>query len=242
MKLRHVFSLSSLMLIGSIGCCHHRQCVSTDVCNPCGDIEQHSCECGSKCGKKGSSWKIRTHNRKYGWNDIGCDCGHCESALGYSDIFDGGGCGCSTCGGGEMMSSPPSTFAGGSGCACGQHHSEYAPGIPSSPSPSNSGAPTPVPAPMNSPAAEPSPAPAATEGSTTFYNRAGSQPQHVSVEEFHRLPGVVTSGPGAGSSVPSLSSVPTSTPQVQASLPPLSTTAPQSTSTAQQASWTAVKR
>ena len=69
---------------------------------------------------------------------------------------------------------------------------------------------------------EPIPAPGSTE-STTFTRPTSGQIQHVSYDEFQRLPGVVVSGPTTQSSVPTMAAQP---------VPP----SPQP-STVQQAQW-----
>jgi hypothetical protein len=84
---------------------------------------------------------------------------------------------------------------------------------------------------------EPIPAPGSTD-STNFQRPVSGQiqqVQHVSVEEFQRLPGVVISGP-AQSSVPSMGTQPLVP-------PPLSTVSvpPQPINTVQQAQWVPVK-
>ena len=213
MKLHRLFCLSGMLLVSTVGCCQ-TQCVSSSPCNSCGSRPS----CGS-CFSNWLSFKVasyqarRCHN--YSWGD---DCSG----------------GCSVCGGSNCGMADPVMGGGAYGaspsCGCGQPHNH----APVSPTPAM-GVPTesaPVPVPNNSLVPrtnEPIPAPGATD-STTFQRPANGQIQHVSVEEFQRLPGVVVSGP-------TQSSVPTMAAQT---IPmPLSTVAapPRPVTPVQQAQW-----
>jgi hypothetical protein len=182
MKLQRLLCLSSVLLITTIGCCHS-QCVSSNPCDPCGRGMSGGC-----CLTNWFHSKLSCQN--YSWAN------ECSS------------CGCSVCGGDSCGVSGAPTFAGGSGssCGCGQSHgTNYAPAVsspsvPTSVDPNHSDAPTPVPnqtSPMPR-GTEPNPAPP----STTFQPPVSGQIQHVTMEEFQRLPGVVVSGPT--SSVPTM--------------------------------------
>lgn len=240
MNLRRLACFGGLLLLASVGCCHsrHAQCVSSDPCDPCGCSSQSGHLHKGWMGQKTDSWRIRKHGRNYGWNDVGCECGCDACGMGMDGIaFDDG---FATGGFGGMV-------AGGnsSGCACGQHHSEYAPSVPGSVVPSATPAPTPMPQQNNVPPTPPTgdaaPAPAIPENNSTAVPRTlPGQVQHVSVEEFHRLPGVITSGPTTQSSVPSLATS-ASAAQPPLALPALSNVAAPAparpASAAQQASW-----
>ncbi len=113
-------------------------------------------------------------------------------AYGGTPFMDGG-CGCSTCGGGDagiMMDG----MGGGGGCGCGQSAPMgYESTTPFMTPPMT--VPTPSPASMpRSGTALPPPIPPADMGSNL---QSPPSTQHVSVEEFQRLPGVVISGPGS---------------------------------------------
>jgi hypothetical protein len=211
MPLHRLICLTALLMFSTVGCCH-TQCVSSDPCNPCG---------AGACGGGGCCLTNWFHNRfacnscrNYSWSN---DC--CSVCGGNSCGMDGGGM---SMGGG----------GGGSSCGCGQsggQSSGYAPASPTYVTPGEQ-SPTPVPAAPASPARtnEPIPAPGAPD-STTFQAPANGQIQHVSIEEFHRLPGTVISGPGA---------VPTLTPP-----PALSTVSvpPRPGNPVQQAQWVPAK-
>ncbi len=180
MLLHRLICLSGLMLMSTVGCCH-TQCV-TNSCSPCGGG-------GGGCGGCLTGWlqskiaacRMRSCCQNYSWGDS-----------------------CSVCGGescGLNGSSGVTYGGGGSSCGCsGGQSSGYAPSSPTLPNAD----PIPVPqpsVPMPPRTNEPTPAPASSE-STTFQRPANGQIQHVSVEEFQRLPGVVVSGPT--SSVPTM--------------------------------------
>lgn len=207
MNLRRWATLSSLLLLSSIGCCHSR-CVSSDPCDPCGPAPTCGRYVSGWMGHKIQSWRMRN----YGWGCGGCDSCSCgNGGEMFASGCDSGNCASGNCGGAVMGGSP-------TGCACGQQHSEYAPSVPGVPSQMTAPVPHsygPTPAPVVAPPQVPmdkapidnevGPPPA--DANTT--RRSSSGPQHVSVEEFHRLPGVVVSGSmsqSAQSSVPSLSS------------------------------------
>lgn len=207
MNLRRWATLSSLLLLSSIGCCHSR-CVSSDPCDPCGPAPTCGRYVSGWMGHKIQSWRMRN----YGWGCGGCDSCSCgNGGEMFASGCDSGNCASGNCGGVVMGGSP-------TGCACGQQHSEYAPSVPGVPSQMTAPVPHsygPTPAPVVAPPQVPmdkapidnevGPPPA--DANTT--RRSSSGPQHVSVEEFHRLPGVVVSGSmsqSPQSSVPSLSS------------------------------------
>jgi hypothetical protein len=197
MILRRLLCLSGLLLACSMGCCRSR-CVSSDPCDPCaGDLNGGRHVSGRMHHRAGSR-RMRNHGRNYGWNDVGCGCDLCSGGF-DSELM---GCGCSSgdCGG-------TSTFGSPSGCGCGQSHSSYAPGVPGAISPSAIPAAAPIPVPVPPAGIDPAPMPAPITGdanSMAFPNSLSMQTQQVSVEEFHRLPGVVVSGPTSQSAEPSL--------------------------------------
>ena len=243
MNLRRWATLSSLLLLSSIGCCHSR-CVSSDPCDPCGPAPTCGRYVSGWMGHKVQSWRMRNY---------GCGCGGCDSCGFDGEMIasgcDSGGCASGNCGGQVMSGSP-------SGCACGQQHqqnSEYAPSVPSqmpAPVPHIQG-PTPAPVvappqvPMDKAPIDSEIAPPPTDANTT--RRSSSGPQHVSVEEFHRLPGVVVSGATSQtpqSSVPSLSSSVNATQPVLAAPQLSSVPAPLRvvSSGAQQVNWAPSKK
>ncbi|MFO1044221.1 MAG: hypothetical protein U0941_20755 [Planctomycetaceae bacterium] len=223
MNLRPLICLSA-MLLTSVGCCH-TQCVSSNPCDPCGG--GGGCCLTNWLHTKIASCRARNCCQNYSWSD---DCSACS-------ICGGGNCGMS----GSVIDGSVGSYGGGGGssCGCGQSHGSTMNYAPSSPTPAQAVPsniqPTPAPnssAPMPPANNEPIPAPGSTD-STTFQRPANGQVQHVSVEEFHRLPGVVTSGP-TQSSVPSMG---LTTP------PPLSTvSAPPKANTVTQAQWAPVNR
>ena len=223
MNLRPLICLSA-MLLTSVGCCH-TQCVSSNPCDPCGG--GGGCCLTNWLHTKISSCRARSCCQNYSWSD---DCSACS-------ICGGNNCGMS----GSVIDGSVGSYGGGGGssCGCGQSHGSSMNYAPSSPTPAQAVPsniqPTPAPnssAPMPPANNEPIPAPGSTD-STTFQRPANGQVQHVSVEEFHRLPGVVTSGP-TQSSVPSMG---LTTP------PPLSTvSAPPKANTVTQAQWAPVNR
>ncbi|MBC8113425.1 MAG: hypothetical protein H7062_03545 [Candidatus Saccharimonas sp.] len=179
---------------------------------------------------------MRNHGRNYGWNSVGCGCDAC--GMGFDGEMMGSGCASGNSGGSMMSGSP-------AGCACGQHHSEYAPSVPgmiSAPMAAPAAAPTPVPAP---PAGnDPAPAPINSNTNSTAVPRTlATQPQQVSVEEFHRLPGVIVAGPTSQSSVPTFAAAASATQPVMAA-PQLSSvpTPPRVASGAQQVNWVPSKQ
>lgn len=208
MPLHRLICLTAVLMFSAVGCCH-TQCVSSDPCNPCGPGA-----CGGGCCL--TNWlhnRFACHScRNYSWSSDCCS------------VCGGTSCGMNGMDGGTVMG------GGGASCGCGQsggQSSGYAPASPSYVAPTDQ-SPTPVPSSPASPTPtrtnEPIPAPGATD-STTFQAPANGQIQHVSVEEFHRLPGTVISGPGA---------VPTLTPP-----PALSTVSvpPRPGNPVQQAQW-----
>ncbi len=223
MNLRPLICLSA-MLLTSVGCCH-TQCVSSNPCDPCGG--GGGCCLTNWLHTKIASCRARNCCQNYSWSD---DCSACS-------ICGGNNCGMS----GSVIDGSVGSYGGGGGssCGCGQSHGSSMNYAPSSPTPAQAVPsniqPTPAPnssAPMPPANNEPIPAPGSTD-STTFQRPANGQVQHVSVEEFHRLPGVVTSGP-TPSSVPSMG---LTTP------PPLSTvSAPPKANTVTQAQWAPVNR
>jgi hypothetical protein len=223
--------LFSLLVFTSIGCCH-TQCVSSDLCDPCGGTScgTASCDCGSS-----GSWfnrRLKLRNRHRCRSQGACDgsvcaiCGGESCDLGVGDGSCGGGCSSGGCGGG--LSAPTS-----SGCSCGMNN--YDSGF-STPTALPSGTVTPQPAvpaaPIPSQPSEPTPAPGSTSSIAT--PPAGSiGPQQVSYEEFQRLPGVVVSGPTTTSSVPSLVGMP--------AIPPSPAPLPKAAGSVQQVQWVPVK-
>lgn len=194
MSLHRLVCLCGLLMVSSIGCCHPA-CVSYDGCSPCGG-GYTSGGCGScggceSCGSCFASWlrnkfsccSRRGACRSYGWSSDCCS------------VCGGSNCGFGSPSGGMS----PYGGAPSSGCGCGQSHG-YAPSTivppneaPPAPVPANSG-----PSPRTN---EPIPAPGATD-STTFQAPGNGQVQHVSMEEFQRLPGVVVQGPGQAAAAP----------------------------------------
>ncbi len=223
MRLQRLICLSGLLLATSIGCCH-TQSVSSNACDPCGQGMSGGCGCGCSGGGGGGlkSWwqnkMARRHN--YSWfNDSSC--GGCSVCGGEDCGMSGGG----TCG-------IPSTGAGPT-CGCGQSHG-YA---PASISPDQTDPPAPIPntgAPTPPRSNEPIPAPGSSP-STTFQQPTSGQIQHVSLEEFQRLPGVVISG-SHQSSVPTMA-------QPNMVPPALSTVSvpPRPIDSVQQAQWVPAK-
>lgn len=238
MKLRHLISLSGLLLASSIGCCHSR-CVCSDPCDPCGNVHASggSCVSGWMCNKV-DAWRMRNHGRNYGWNDMACGCDVCSTCFDGEMIGGGSSCGC---GGGSVMNS----VAPSSGCSCGQSHGAAMPSVPPSVTPwasPQNGSPSPIPMPPTT--VEPSPAPAANDASSTSIQFSPpGQPQHVSVEEFQRLPGVIVAGPTAQSSVPTVASSAT-IPLPASAAPQLSAdpVAPRVATGAQQVNWVPTKQ
>lgn len=231
MNLRPLICLGA-MLLTSVGCCH-TQCVSSNPCDPCGSgMSGGGCCLTNWLHTKIASCRSRQCCQNYSWND---DCSGCS-------VCGGSNCGMS----GSTIDGGIGTYGGGGGgssCGCGQSHggqshNNYAPSTPTPVQAVPGGVqPTPVPnnssAPMPPASNEPIPAPGSSE-STTFQRPANGQVQHVSVEEFHRLPGVVTSGP-TQSSVPTMG--------VLTTPPPLSTvSAPPKATTVQQAQWAPANR
>ena len=196
MNLRRLFCLSGLLLSSAMGCCHSSMCVNSDPCDSCGCSQGGGRYASNSFSRKIDSWRHRNHCRNYGWNDVGCGCDAC--GMGVEDGMMSSGCASGNCGGAMSSGSP-------TGCACGQHHGEYAPSMPGSmvPSVAPSAAPTPIPA---APPVGNEPAPAPIDNPSTAIPRSlSTQPQQVSVEEFQRLPGVIVAGPSASSSsVPSM--------------------------------------
>ena len=232
MILRRLFCLSGLLLASTMGCCHSR-CVCSDPCDPCGGRPTGGGSFVSGwMNHKVDSWRMRNHGRNYGWNDVGCGCDVCGT--GFDGEMMSSGCASGNCGGSMMSGSP-------AGCACGQQHSEYAPSVPGMIS-APAAAPTPVPVP---PAGnDPAPAPVSSDTNSTAVPRTlATQPQQVSVEEFHRLPGVIVAGPTSQSSVPSVSASASAVQPVMAA-PQLSAVPapPRVASGAQQVNWVPSKQ
>ncbi len=241
MILRRLFCLSGLLLASTMGCCHSR-CVCSDPCDPCGGSPTGGRYVSGWMNHKVDSWRMRNYGRNYGWNDVGCGCDVC--GMGFDGEMMSSGCASGNCGGAMSSGSP-------TGCACGQHHGEYAPGVPGmmSPSAAPSVAPNPIP---SSPSPAPAPpagneaAPAPINSDTTSMaipRSLATQPQQVSVEEFHRLPGVIVAGPTSQSSVPSVAASASATQPVMAA-PQLSAvpTTPRVASGAQQVNWVPSKQ
>ena len=231
MNLRRLFSLSSLLLASTMGCCHSR-CVHTDPCDPCNGMVSGRRHVSGWMNHKVSSWRMRNHGRNYGWNDVACGCDAC--GMGFDGDMISSGCGSGGCGGMAVGGSP-------SGCGCGQQHSEYAPSVPGTiPIPPATPAVAPSPVPVPPAGNEPAPAPASSETNSTAIQRA--QVQQVSVEEFQRLPGVIVSGPTLQSAAPSITTAASSAQPLMA-VPQLSPipTAPQTASGAQQLNWVPTK-
>lgn len=234
MILRRLFCLSSLVLVSAMGCCHSR-CVCSDPCDPCGAAPTGGRYVSGWMNNKVASWRMRNHGRNYGWNDVGCGCDAC--GMGFEGDVIASGCASGNCGSPASSSSP-------TGCACGQHHGEYAPSVPGSLAPS--AAPTAAPTPVPVPPAEnnAAPAPVSSDTSSTAVPRAlATQPQQVSVEEFHRLPGVIVAGPTPQSSIPSMAASATAAQPVLAA-PQLSVVPapPRAASAAQQVNWVPTKQ
>lgn len=234
MNLRRLFCLSGLLLASAMGCCHSR-CVSSDPCDPCG---------GSPCGRryvsswknnKVESWRNRNHGRNYGWNDVGCGCDVC--GMGFEGEMMSSDCASGNCGGSMSSGSP-------AGCACGQHHGDYAPTMQGTMTPQAAPvlAPMPAPAPPVGNEAAPAPVNSDPNSSTAIPRSLSTQPQQVSVEEFHRLPGVIVAGPSS-SSVPSVAASASSVQPVMAA-PQLSSVPapPRALPGAQQVNWVPSKQ
>ena len=235
MNLRHLFCLSSLLLASTMGCCHSR-CVSSDPCDPCGCMPTGGRYFSGWMNNKIDSWRMQNYGRNYGWNAVGCGCNACGT--GIDGEMMSSGCASGNCGGSMMSSDSPA------GCACGQQHSEYAPSVPGTMVPSAAPAVAPTPLPVPPVGNEPAPAPASSDiNSTAIPRTLATQPQQVSVEEFHRLPGVITSGPTSQSSVPSVAASASSAQPVMAA-PQLSSvpTPPRVSSGAQQVNWLPTKQ
>ena len=233
MNLRHLFCLSSLLLASTMGCCHSR-CVSSDPCDPCGGMPTGGCCASGWMNHKINAWRMRNHGRNYGWNDVGCGCDACS--MGFDGEMMSSGCASGNCGGSMTSGSP-------AGCACGQHHGqhhgEYAPSVPGMMAPSAAPAVAPSPIPVSPSGNESAPAPASSDTNSTAVPRTlATQPQQVSVEEFHRLPGVIVAGPTSQSSVPSVAASASAAQPVMAA-PQLSSVPapPRVASGAQQVNW-----
>ena len=190
MQLQRWICLSGFLLATSIGC-SSMQCASCNPCDPCGQVMSGGCNCG--CGVKGwwQQRKERLRNNFSWFND--CSCGGCSVCGGDNCGMSGGTCGM------------PST-GGGASCGCGQSHGYSPAAVPTeqyaAPVPPND-PPAPIPSTGTQRSGEPIPAPASTPA-TTFQQPASGQIQHVTMEEFQRLPGTVISGPNQ-SSVPTMS-------------------------------------
>lgn len=233
MILRHLFCLSGLLLASTMGCCHSR-CVCSDPCNSCGGTPTGGGYVSGWMNQKMDSWRMRNHGRNYGWNDVGCGCDAC--GMGFEGEMLSSGCASGNCGGSVTSGSP-------AGCACGQHHGEYAPSVPGAIAPSAAPAVAPTPIPVPPAGNDPAPAPVSSDTNSTAIPRAmATQPQQVSVEEFHRLPGVIVAGPTSQSSVPSVA-VSASSGQPMMAAPQLSSVsaAPRVASGAQQVNWIPTK-
>lgn len=162
-----------------MGCCCGRSFV-VDSCDPCYTPCQ-PCGCGL-VGALKSLWPF------------GCchgGCGSCYSPM-YSEFPSscdcGGGCGggYTSSYGGMMVGAPAS-----SGCNCGGGGGQMmAPQMQSMPTMSN---PEPTPSPTIAPVPPTSPSDATGMAPMT----SAPNVQHVSYEEFQKLPGTVTSGQGA---------------------------------------------
>lgn len=207
MRLHRMICLAGLLMFSAIGCCHSHCCVSSDPCDPCGQGMcggGGGCGCHSGCGlgnwvhRKMAERKMRRcHN--YSWFEGDC---------------------CPACGGDSCGYGAADGMTHTAGCGCGQT-SGYAPSsMPASSVPGDPPAPSvPTPSvPNGSKTNEPNPAPASTD-SASFQQPTG-QVQHVSVEEFHRLPGTVIAGPTA-SSVPTLAAPAPATPALSSAPRPL---------------------
>jgi hypothetical protein len=216
MNLHRLICLSGLLLFTTVGCCH-TQCVSSDPCNPCARPSGGCCLSGWFRNRM-SCCSLRQGCQNYGWDSSCCPaCGGTD--CGMSTGFDGG---------------MTSGATGGSSCGCGQSHgNSYAPS--GGPSPVET-APIPIPsstAPIPPKSNEGTPAPASE--STTFAP-ANGQVQHVSMEEFQRLPGTVISGPTPTPSPTQTAAVP-----VLQTPPPLSTISAPPRANVQQAQWVPAK-
>jgi hypothetical protein len=190
MYLKRLICLAGLVLMSSVGCCH-TQCVSNS-CNSCGG---GGCCLTNWFQSKMASCRMRCNN--YSW---------CDDCSGGCAVCGGTNCGLNGAVDGGM------TYGGGSpGCGCGQsHNNQYAPTSPASPSVPAATPTDPIPMPIPTQTNpeptrtnEPNPAPGASD-STTYQRPVNGQTQHVSVEEFQRLPGVVISGPTPAAGSPTL--------------------------------------
>lgn len=186
MNLPRFVSLSALLLVTAMGCCHNQCVVYSDPCDPCGSsMSGCGCGCGGGCGL-GNWW----HRQVAKWRMAHCCCHN------YNWCSDcSGACGAPSCGGmsAPMYSSPSP------GCGCSQ--GAAIPNVPPT------YAPSPTPAGVNSTtapnSAAPPPMPAGADP-MTYQPPASGKIQHVSYEEFQRLPGVIISNPTSESSVPSI--------------------------------------
>ncbi len=237
MNLHRLFCLSSVLLASTMGCCHSR-CVCSDPCDPCdpcGGTSTGGRHISGWMNQKINSWRMRNHGRNYGWNDVGCGCDACR--MGFNGDAMSSDCASGNCGGSMMSGSP-------AGCACGQQHTEYAPSLPGMMAPPAAPAVSPTPVPVPPIGTEPAPAPVESGTNSTAIPRTlTTQPQQVSVEEFHRLPGVIVAGPTSQSSVPSLATSSIAAQPVMAA-PQLSSvpTAPRVAAGAQQVNWVPSKQ
>ena len=198
---RFVVCISSLLLTFTLGC-QHSQCVSSNSCRSGGCLPiGGSCMSGWMKQKMGScNARKRCHRSECGGGDYGCN--SCGMTSGGDMNY-----------GGDMMN-PDNIYGaasfGGSpgGCGCGQPsgggYSGTPPGMmspmesmPNKPTPDSNFAPQPIPQ-QSSPTA-PSP-----DGSASIPHGQSGQPQMVSIEEFHRLPGTTVSGVGSAPPVPSM--------------------------------------
>lgn len=173
---RPVMKLCSLLFTTVIvatfaGCCGTNACVNS--CDPCGRELA-----GGGCPLK----RLLKHR---------CDKCHPMATYGWE------GAGCGTCQGYPpgMCEAPTQAM----NCSCGQPHHPAAPAMAPIPGPPPAPATAPAPAPpayeQGSPMAPPAPAPKEETTAIPASAAAATAPRQVSYEEFHRLPGVVISGP-----------------------------------------------
>lgn len=198
--------VAAMAIVFAAGCCCQRQYACVNPCTP-DPCESVIAGCGHSTWfqRKVSNWRARRAARKccgFGLGGSGCcgaematsDCG-CGSGGGF--LLGGDSGGCSTCGGGASVGA------------------NY---VPSAPAATNMAPMPPVPAVTTpAPAAPmtPMPIPEFNSSQRTMAPQGQfvqGEPQHVSYEEFQRLPGVVIQGPSPIGGAPTMASGPTYVP------------------------------
>lgn len=189
------FLAASIMTVSMVGCCCNRSCV-VDSCDPCGAMPVRHCGLDTLL-----SWIPSC-----GWGCRSCGCGGCGCGGFGETYYDGGSsCGCSsgTCGGAMYGGTMGGSCCGGS-MPSQPTMLNQAPGsmpyVPT-PVPSQNSAPSPSASPtpastMAIPAPAPPLLPASDSAASNNAMPSNTNVQHVTYEEFQRLPGTVISGPG----------------------------------------------